>query len=64
MVRGDRADLRRQRRAAAVVHLIRVQLRAQAMRLCILSIVLSLAALMASEFLLRRATVRAAGLDA
>jgi molybdate transport system permease protein len=37
---------------------------AQAMRLCVLSIVLSLAALMASEFLLRRANVRAAGLDA
>ena len=37
---------------------------AQALRLCILSIVLSLAALMASEFLLRRATVRAAGRDA
>ena len=37
---------------------------AQAMRLCILSILLSLAALMASEVLLRRATVRAAGRDA
>jgi molybdate transport system permease protein len=37
---------------------------AQAMRLCVLSIVLSLAALMASELLLRRANVRAAGLDA
>ena len=37
---------------------------AQALRLCILSIVLSLAALMASEFLLRRANVRAAGRDA
>ena len=37
---------------------------AQAMRLCILSILLSLAALMASELLLRRANVRAAGLDA
>jgi molybdate transport system permease protein len=37
---------------------------AQAMRLCILAILLSLAALMASEILLRRATVRAAGRDA
>ena len=37
---------------------------AQAMRLCVLSIVLSLAALMASELLLRRANVRASGLDA
>jgi len=37
---------------------------AQALRLCILSIVLSLAALMASEILVRRATVRAAGRDA
>ena len=37
---------------------------AQALRLCILSIVLSLAALMASELLLRRANVRAAGRDA
>jgi molybdate transport system permease protein len=37
---------------------------AQALRLCILSIVLSLAALMASEILLRRANVRAAGRDA
>ena len=37
---------------------------AQALRLCILSIILSLAALMASEFLLRGATVRAAGRDA
>jgi len=37
---------------------------AQAMRLCILSIVLSLVALMASELLLRRANVRAAGRDA
>jgi molybdate transport system permease protein len=37
---------------------------AQALRLCILSIVLSLAALMASEFFLRRATARAAGRDA
>jgi len=37
---------------------------AQAMRLCILSIALSLAALMASELLLRRASARAAGLDA
>jgi molybdate transport system permease protein len=37
---------------------------AQALRLCILSIVLSLAALMTSEVLVRRATVRAAGRDA
>jgi molybdate transport system permease protein len=37
---------------------------AQALRLCLLSILLSLAALMASEFLLRRANVRAAGRDA
>ena len=37
---------------------------AQALRLCILSIVLSLVALMASEVLVRRATVRAAGRDA
>jgi molybdate transport system permease protein len=37
---------------------------AQALRLCILSIVLSLAALMASEILVRRATVRATGRDA
>jgi len=37
---------------------------AQAMRLCVLSIVLSLAALMASEILLRRANKRASGLDA
>ena len=37
---------------------------AQALRLCILSILLSLAALMASEVLLRRATARAAGRDA
>jgi molybdate transport system permease protein len=37
---------------------------AQALRLCIISIVLSLAALMASEVLLRRATLRAAGRDA
>jgi len=37
---------------------------AQAMRLCILSIILSLVALMASEFLLRRANVRVAGRDA
>ena len=37
---------------------------AQALRLCILSILLSLAALLASEFLLRRANVRAAGRDA
>jgi molybdate transport system permease protein len=36
----------------------------QAMRLCVLSILLSLAALMASEVLLRRATMRAAGRDA
>jgi molybdate transport system permease protein len=37
---------------------------AQALRLCVLSILLSLAALLASEVLLRRATVRAAGRDA
>ena len=37
---------------------------AQALRLCVLSILLSLAALMASELLLRRATARAAGRDA
>ena len=37
---------------------------AQALRLCILSILLSLAALLASEVLLRRANVRAAGRDA
>jgi molybdate transport system permease protein len=37
---------------------------AQALRLCILSILLSLAALMASGVLLRRANVRAAGRDA
>jgi molybdate transport system permease protein len=37
---------------------------AQALRLCILSIILSLGALMASEVLVRRATVRAAGRDA
>ena len=37
---------------------------AQAMRLCILSILLSLAALMASELLLRRANARASGRDA
>lgn len=37
---------------------------AQALRLCVLSIVLSLAALMGSEVLVRRATVRAAGRDA
>ena len=37
---------------------------AQALRLCALSIVLSLAALLASEAILRRANVRAAGLDA
>ena len=37
---------------------------AQAMRLCILSVLLSLGALMASEILLRRATGRAAGRDA
>ena len=36
----------------------------QALRLCLISIVLSLAALLASEFLLRRANVRAAGRDA
>jgi molybdate transport system permease protein len=37
---------------------------AQALRLCIISIILSLAALMASEILLRRATLRTAGRDA
>jgi molybdate transport system permease protein len=37
---------------------------AQALRLCIIAIILSLAALMASEFFLRRATARAAGRDA
>jgi molybdate transport system permease protein len=37
---------------------------AQALRLCILAIILSLAALMASEVLVRRATVRATGRDA
>jgi molybdate transport system permease protein len=37
---------------------------AQALRLCIISIILSVAALMASEFFLRRATARAAGHDA
>jgi molybdate transport system permease protein len=37
---------------------------AQALRLCVLAVVLSLAALMASELLLRRATARVAGLDA
>jgi molybdate transport system permease protein len=37
---------------------------AQALRLCLLSIVLSLAALLASEALLRRVNVRAAGRDA
>jgi molybdate transport system permease protein len=37
---------------------------AQALRLCVLSIVLSLTALMASEVLVRRATMRAAGRDA
>jgi molybdate transport system permease protein len=37
---------------------------AQALRLCLLSIALSLAALMASEALLRRANLRAAGRDA
>ncbi len=37
---------------------------AQALRLCILAILLSLAALMASEVLVRRATARAAGRDA
>jgi molybdate transport system permease protein len=36
---------------------------AQALRLCILSVLLSLAALVASEYLLRRANVRAGGLD-
>ena len=37
---------------------------AQALRLCLLSILLSLAALMASELVLRRATLRATGRDA
>lgn len=37
---------------------------AQALRLCVLSVVLSLAALMASELFLHRANVRAAGRDA
>lgn len=37
---------------------------AQALRLCLISVVLSLAALMASELLLRRANLRAAGRDA
>ena len=37
---------------------------AQALRLCLLSIALSLAALMASEVILRRVNVRAAGRDA
>jgi molybdate transport system permease protein len=37
---------------------------AQALRLCIIAIVLSLGALMASEFFVRRATARAAGRDA
>jgi molybdate transport system permease protein len=37
---------------------------AQALRLCVISILLSLAALMASEILLRRATLRVAGRDA
>jgi molybdate transport system permease protein len=37
---------------------------AQALRLCVISILLSLAALMASEVFLRRATARAAGRDA
>jgi molybdate transport system permease protein len=37
---------------------------AQALRLCILAVLLSLAALMVSELLLRRATARAAGRDA
>jgi molybdate transport system permease protein len=37
---------------------------AHAMRLCVISIVLSLGALMASEVLLRRANVRVAGRDA
>jgi len=36
---------------------------AQAMRLCILSVLLSLSALVASEYLLRRASARAGGLD-
>jgi molybdate transport system permease protein len=36
----------------------------QALRLCVLAVALSLAALLASEVLLRRATARAAGLDA
>jgi molybdate transport system permease protein len=37
---------------------------AQALRLCVLSVLLSLAALMASEILLRRVTLRARGHDA
>jgi len=37
---------------------------AQALRLCVLSVVLSLGALLASELLLRRAAVRVAGRDA
>ena len=37
---------------------------AQALRLCIVSVLLSLGALLASEFFLRRANVRAAGRDA
>ena len=37
---------------------------AQALRLCILAVLLSLGALSASEYLLRRATVRAGGRDA
>ena len=37
---------------------------AQALRLCVLSILLSLAALMASELVVRKATLRAAGRDA
>ncbi|HET7197024.1 MAG TPA: molybdate ABC transporter permease subunit [Burkholderiales bacterium] len=37
---------------------------AQALRLCLLAVLLSLAALLASEALLRRASVRAAGRDA
>jgi len=36
---------------------------AQALRLCILSVLLSLSALVASEYLLRRASARAGGLD-
>ena len=37
---------------------------AQALRLCVISVLLSFGALLASEFLLRRANVRAAGRDA